>query len=229
MGGNRHKTSSYQPDLVFNLTNCRCFEFYYEQFYKSINNPLLYFAAFVLVFTEVWGRNETHKSYHLVAFVMYETIGLIAIATCAYPMKHLFSIENAINAFRNTLSDKTLLHFAGIMHSIIICFLLISHWMKNTIVHMSLCRTRILSVSARRNSTKIILFLLDKLNDVNSIFSPLQRGPMIDPYEWNIIWILITGTLCFILILYTVYMEMFTEQHCEYRFPVVGIMIILGL
>lgn len=107
-----------------------------------------YIAAFCLVSIEARRTKfKMYKSYLGVTFVMYETIGLISIIAYVYPMVYQLCFEFFVISMQNMLSEKMLLHFVDVVHFIIIFIIIFSHWIKNTVVHLSFCRSKILSVS----------------------------------------------------------------------------------
>lgn len=78
---------------------------------------------------------------------MYETIGLLSIVGYVYPKMHVFSVEYDGIALRNPPSDTKLIYFVGIIHFITTFIFIVLHWIRNTIVHISLCQSKIQAVS----------------------------------------------------------------------------------
>lgn len=104
-----------------------------------------------------------------------------------------------------------------VIHFITIYTIVLSHWMKNTIVHISLCRSKILAVSKceitpRKTACFWQTHCLDEHNVRHSlaqhrykeskciffIFFHMQTESTI--VEWNSVWILTLGALSIIIL-----------------------------
>lgn len=170
-------------------------------FRKSINNLLNYFAAFCLILIEARrSKFKMYKTFLCATFVMYETIALISIIAYVCPMVYQLSVEFFVIFVQNMLSEKMLLYFVDVMHFIAIFILIFSHWIKNTVVHFSVCWYEILQTWS------------------------------INPYYWNKRWISTSSALIFILMAYTVYtLIMSPIEQSKPRYPVFGVICIWGL
>lgn len=111
----------------------------------------------MLVYVEAKGTKiKSYKSYYRVTFVIYELVGLLTLVAYAYPIMHLFTIEYSTIALQNAPCDEKFIYISEVTYLITTFIILITHWIKHSIVHISMCRSVTLSVSTFEGEISIL-------------------------------------------------------------------------
>lgn len=190
-----------------------------------------------MVYTEAQGKEiKMYKSYHCATFVTYEFIAIRMIVSYVYPLMHLFSVEYSKISMQDIFSQETFIFLVEVLHFITIFIIVFSHWIKNTLVHMSLCRYKILAVCKPKEELIMALkqykrydAFLGEFIQVKRIFFHLQRGPIIAVDDWNAAWIWTSIYLVVVPILCKCILIWITEQQSECILPAAGVVFMLGL
>lgn len=127
-----------------------CFLMYKEQNEYKINQYFkLIFPVFILIFTEAYGKQiKMSKYYYCVTFFVYEWICFTSIFVCVYALANTPYIGKCIENLRNAPLFGVVFfwYIFAISSFIMVGFICLSHWAKNTIVHISLCRHKLFEV-----------------------------------------------------------------------------------
>lgn len=125
----------YLPIQISNKTWAANWSFYWN------TTPFEFcgFAVFLLIFTEAYGATiKSCRHYHGVTLLLYESIWLLSMLVYVHSLMHLTPSE------KWTFGKYPLVEWSYFLP---IGFILCSHWMKNTFVHISLWRCKISTVS----------------------------------------------------------------------------------
>lgn len=102
------------------------------------------FVVSILIFMEAYGgKLKNSKYYYCITLFIFESIGALSILTCICLMMNTWSIETCSEAVQSAPFKSIVLSLYNITSASICC----PHWIRNTIVHIWLCRCKILAVS----------------------------------------------------------------------------------
>lgn len=134
----------------------------YLRYYIHIDWPKkdfslnLNFTVLILILVEAYGDIvKACKYYYCATFFVYESIWILSNFTMFYVMINLWNTENG-RAF--PILPFEIKNFAPFLYYLSIGYLYYSHWIKNTLVHISICRYKIFSVSIFKEKLKHCLF-----------------------------------------------------------------------
>lgn len=97
--------------------------------------------------SEAFEDVRTSHYYYCATLLVYESIFVLSILTYLQTLDiNNWSIEERLNAFRNTPYSTSLSFLAQLVYFTATKLYFCSHWITNTIAHISLCRWEISGV-----------------------------------------------------------------------------------
>lgn len=129
-------------------------------------------AASILILTEVYGEKiKVFKYYHGGTLVIYELIGILSILTYAYSLMKLWSLKLSTETIQN-MRSPIILYFLEPLFVISAFYSIFAHWLKNTLVHISLCEWKMFAVS---EFSRKLFHCSCKYSELNVLFFIYQR------------------------------------------------------
>ena len=171
MEWNPIKSNSNWSDLVGSYAHFRYFSCELSKWQNEIlnytyeNKTPPFFSVPILIYTEAYGQKiKSNRYYYCVTFFFYESIPLLSIVTFVYTMIHTKYIDKHMKSLQNAppygkdffLSLSTLLQW--IMFGIVYFSLSI----RNSFLHVSLCRCKLFAVSKKKFCVKF--WAIKKIN-----------------------------------------------------------------
>lgn len=99
-----------------------------------------------MIIAEAFGEFNNYK-YYCITFIVYEFIGLLSIITYFYSIIKIWGIEKSIEKLMNIVLLSRTGAIVEFMYFILVGYIFFSHWTKNTLAHISLCRELMFEVS----------------------------------------------------------------------------------
>lgn len=111
---------------------------------------------------EAFGKDlKLSKYYYCVTFFIYEFIWILSILLYIYTLDmNSWSIEGRLRALKKIPFKTALVFLAEFILLITNKPSICSHWIRNSIVHISLCRYKILAVSWLENYTHKMFYFI---------------------------------------------------------------------
>lgn len=135
----------------------------------------LIFPVFVLIITEAYGTKiKMYKYFHCITFVIYESICIVSIFICAYTVLTSSYIELRLKRWQE-MTPSEIRFYASIfiiLNVIASGTIIFSHWIKNTIVHISVIRSKLFQVSRSSMRKHIIAYVCIELMHSISCLCP---------------------------------------------------------
>lgn len=113
------------------------------------------FSVFILIFTEAYGMEiKMNKYFHCITFVLYESIIVASICIFTYTIMHSPYIKTYLTRMQmmTPFEIRFYASFTVILSVVMSGIIVLSNLIKNTIVHISVCRSKMFQVSKRRKS-----------------------------------------------------------------------------
>lgn len=108
----------------------------------------------MFMFMQAYGEKfKSGKYYCCATLLIYESIWVLSIFTYFSVIMNTWSIEKCLEAIKNTPVKSILLALVELLYftmSKLVCF---PQWIRNTFVHIWLCRCKILAVSKLEKKT----------------------------------------------------------------------------
>lgn len=102
----------------------------------------------MLVVTEAHGNKiKKSKYYNCATLVIYECIGVLTIIAYVISLVNLTNVHSPIEKIIETFQIKTfrtiIVFFVELNYVFLVSILFFWHWIKNTVVHFTLCQSKI--------------------------------------------------------------------------------------
>lgn len=138
-------------NLVYNRTFSGYLIFINHFFKLKIKITIIlskFIAVFILMITEAFGEDvKKSKYYYCATLIIYEFIWFFSIITYACLVMSKWPIEKCLEAFQNTPFKTIFVAVVGLLYFVWNKLICCPHWIRNSIVHMWLCRCKILDVN----------------------------------------------------------------------------------